>query len=415
MNFSLDFEQLNIYHVSAYMKGNPLPFFLLAHVSVFISTRSLSSSRFTKRPAPPVTEFTLLASGLMAAKSSSTIKEVAKLADVSIATVSRVFNDSAPVDHTTRQRVKEAAQRLRYVPHAVGRSLSTQRTDAIGLLLPDLFGEFFSEVIRGCDQTVQKNRYHLLVSSSHSSREEIEVALRMMRGRVDGLVIMSPHVDAQTMNANLPQSLPVVLLDCFVDGDTVDSITIDNFGGAYAMVKHLFGHGYRRIAIIKGTEDNLDAVQRLNGYRAAVAEFGGDRADDLEQSGNFSEASGYAAARNLLSLPQPPRAILASNDAMAIGALSALRDAGVQVPGDVALAGFDDIPIGAFLTPALSSVHVGIDYLGVLAIESVLRAIREKNSHRKQQSVIATTLSIRESCGCQIAVHDQQSRNEERR
>ena len=331
---------------------------------------------------------------------SSTIKEVAQLAGVSIATVSRVFNDSAPVEQSTRQRVREAALRLHYVPHAVGRSLSTQRTDAIGLLLPDLFGEFFSEVIRGCDQTAQKHHYHLLVSSSHSNRAEIEGALRMMRGRVDGLVIMSPHIDAQALNANLPQSLPVVLLDCYVEGDTVDSITIDNQGGAYQMVKHLFGHGYRRIAIIKGTEHNYDAEQRLDGYRAALEEFGGDRGDGLEQAGNFSEASGYDAAKRLLALSRRPRAVFAANDAMAIGALSALREAGVQVPGDVALVGFDDIPIDAYLTPPLTSVHVGVDYLGALAIQSVLRAIREKNNHRKQQSVIATTLSVRQSCGC---------------
>ncbi len=166
------------------------------------------------------------------------------------------------------------------------------------------------------------------------------------------------------------------------------------------MVKHLLGHGYRRIAIIKGTEHNFDAEQRLQGYRAAIEESGADRSEDLELPGNFSEESGYAAVRTLLERSPRPRAIFASNDSTAIGALSALRDAGVQVPAEIALAGFDDIPVGAFLTPALTSVRVGIDYLGVHAIESVLRAIREKNGHRKEKSVIATRLSIRESCGC---------------
>lgn len=330
----------------------------------------------------------------------STIREVARLAGVSTATVSRVLNNSTPVKSRTRRRVKAAALELRYVPHPVGRSLSTQRTDAIGLLLPDLFGEFFSEVIRGCDQTAQKNHYHLLVSSSHSNRQEIEAALRMMRGRVDALVIMSPHVDAESLRANLPESLPVVLLDCAVEGAIFDSITIDNYGGAFQMVRHLFEHGYRRIAIIRGTEHNLDAAQRLEGYRKALIEFGGERAEGFEQPGDFSESSGFEAARKLVALSPRPQAVFASNDSMAIGALSALREAGVLVPGEVALAGFDDIPVARFLTPALTSVHVGIDELGMLAIRKALSAIRQSGTRQKNYSIMATTLSIRESCGC---------------
>src|SRR5574341_259617 len=190
-----------------------------------------------------------------------TIKEVARKAGVSPATVSRALNDVGPVDEATRRRVQRIAKKLHYSPNAVGRSLSTKRTDAIGLLLPDLYGEFFSEVIRGADGTAQKSRFHLLVSSSHSSREEIEAALKVMRGRVDGLIIMSPHVDAQTLKTNLPLNLPLVLLNCFVDGVSFESLNMDNFGGAVQMVRHLIQHGYRRIAIIKGIEKNLDAAE----------------------------------------------------------------------------------------------------------------------------------------------------------
>ena len=178
---------------------------------------------------------------------TATIKEVARLAGVSTASVSRVFNNSAAVEETTRQRVRDAARQLHYTPHPIGRSLSTRRTDAIGLLLPDLYGEFFSEVIRGCDQTAQKNHFHLLVSSSHSNREEIESALKMMRGRVDGLIIMSPDIEAQSLRANLPLSLPIVLLDSNVGDAAYDAITIDNYSGAYQMVEHLVGHRYTRV------------------------------------------------------------------------------------------------------------------------------------------------------------------------
>ncbi len=330
----------------------------------------------------------------------TTIKDVAREAGVSIATVSRVFNDVGPVQQETRKRVRRVAKDLRYVPNALGRSLSRQKTDAIGLLLPDLYGEFFSEILRGTDQTAQKSRYHLVVSSSHNNKEAIHAALAMMRGRVDGLVIMSPHIDAETLNENLPHSLPVVLLNCYVETNGFDALNVDNYGGAYAMVKHLLGHGHRRVALIKGIEKNFDAAERLRGYSTAMKDNGGEIDPRLEFAGNFTEASGYDAVKSLLAISPRPTAIFACNDSMAIGALSALRDVGIQVPDEVALAGFDDIPIASYLTPSLTSVEVGIQNLGVRAIETVIHAVRNKNTHHKQTTILETTLSLRESCGC---------------
>lgn len=340
-----------------------------------------------------------------------TIKEVALRAGVSIATVSRAFNDSSVVDERTKERVKKAAHELHYVPSALGRNLSTRKTNAIGLLLPDLFGEFFSEVIRGSDETAQQFHYHLIVSSSHSSKDEIDAALKAMRGRVDGLIVMSPHVDAQILYANLPHHLPVVLMNCKVDGDSYDSVTIDNYGGAYRIARHILDHGHKRVAILKGTENNIDALERLRGYRAAVADAR-YRCEIVELAGDFSEASGYDAVKTLLRGTSRPTAILASNDAMAIGALSALRDAGIAIPDEIALAGFDDIPIASYLTPSLTTVHIGINSLGVNAVEVVLHAIREKNNHQKRQLSLPTTLSIRESCGCTVSAVADLSKKE---
>ncbi len=329
-----------------------------------------------------------------------TIKEVSQKAGVSTATVSRVFNNTGLVDEETRQRVLDASKELRYMPNAVGRSLSTRRTDSIGLLLPDIYGEFFSEVIRGADQTAQQNRYHLLVSSSHNHRNEIEVALRVMSGRVDGLILMSPQIDAQTLISNLPVNLPVVLLNCFVDGVSFDSLSIDNLGGAYQMTQHLIQHGHERIAVITGHDDNLDADERIRGYRQALQENHLPIAEDWEISGSFSEESGYMAVQKVLALTPRPTAIFALNDSMAIGALGALREYGVAIPQEMALAGFDDIPIARFLSPTLTSVRVSIHELGALAMQKLVHAIREKNNHAKQHVVIPTSLALRESCGC---------------
>lgn len=328
-----------------------------------------------------------------------TIRDVAREAGVSVATVSRVLNDSGPVSAVTSQRIREIATRMRYVPNSAARSLITRRSTTLGVLLPDLHGEFFSEVIRGVDQTAQRSGYHLLVSGSHNDKGEIEAALRAMRGRVDGLIVMSPDIDSAALVANLPASSPVVLLNCFVDGDAFDSLTIDNFGGARAMVRHLLAAGHRRIAFIRGAERNHDAAERLRGYRAALKNGGIEWDEALEFDGDFTESSGHLAAKRITAMPRRPTAVFAANDSMAIGALAAIREAGLEVPDDIAVAGFDDIPISRYMSPPLTSVRVRISEMGERAVHMLLRAIEGKNQHVRRQERLPTTLVIRESCG----------------
>lgn len=331
---------------------------------------------------------------------SVTIKDVAKKANVSIATVSRVLNNSNRVEEDTKKRVQKAVRELRYLPNNLGRSLSIKRTEAIGLILPDLFGEFFSEVIRGVDQTAQLHKYHLLVSSSHDDRKDIKAALQMIRGRVDGLIIMSADIDVQTINENLPKSLPVILLNCQVDDTSYDSLNINNYYGAYQMVSHLLSHGHKSISLIKGPKNNHDADERLRGYRQALIDGKAQFDAELEYPGDFSEASGYDAVKTMLKKKTRPSAIFAANDSMAIGALSAIQEAGIQVPEEIALAGFDDIPIVQFVKPSLSSVRVSINELGVLAVNRLFQAISEKNKFVKQKTLVPVEVILRESCGC---------------
>lgn len=329
----------------------------------------------------------------------ATIKDVAQAAGVSVATVSRVYNDSELVREKTASRVRDAALRLGYVPHGGARSLSTSRTHTLGVLLPDLYGEFFSEIIRGIDQTAQGSGYHLLVSSSHAGRHAVEAALRSMRGRVDGLIVMWPEMDADTALRNLPAGFPLVLMNAPAGPDSFDVITVANFEGARAMARHPLDLGHRRIAIIQGAAGNYDAAERVRGYRAALAEAGVAADPALEAAGDFSEASGFRATARLLELEPRPTAIFAANDSMAIGALSALRERGLRVPHDVAVAGFDDIPLAQYLDPPLSSVHVDISALGERAALRLLDAVRDKAAHRHRSETFPTTLVLRRSCG----------------
>ena len=331
----------------------------------------------------------------------ATIKEVAREAQVSVATVSRVFNEKGPVRDETRQRILEVAARLGYSPNPAARSLSTRKTGTIGVLLPDLYGEFFSEVIRGLDLAARRSGYHILVSSSHSDRSEVEAVLRTLRGRVDGLIVMSPEADAVTLQANLPGTLPIVLLNARAQGSAFDSINLDNYGGAVAMVRHLAGLGHSRIAHVQGAPGNNDALERLAGYRDTMRFLFKDWTEELELSGDFSEESGDRAGREILNMRPRPTAVFAANDAMAIGLLHAFQIAGVRVPEEISVAGFDDIPIARFLTPPLTTVGVAIADLGAKAIQRLLEVMERGESRESQHEVLPTTLVVRGSCGAQ--------------
>lgn len=330
---------------------------------------------------------------------SITIKEVAAQAGVSVATVSRVFNNLGPVREATSRRVRDAAQHLHYVPHPVARSLSIRKTTTIGVLLPELHGEFFSEVIRGIDVAARGRGYHLLVSGSHSDQREMIAVLMAVRGRVDGLIVMSPDLEPAALCRQA--GMPVVLLNCRTTN--TPSITIANRAGAVAMMNHLASLGHVRIAFIKGPDTNSDAVERLRGYRSAMRRIGPPTARLVEIDGDFSEQSGYAAGERLSGLHPRPTAVFAANDAMAIGALAALRSAGVTVPEDIALGGFDDIPIARYIAPPLTTVSVAIDELGRRAFDLVIDAIETTGDGQRRVETLPAKLIIRESCGAHLA------------
>jgi LacI family transcriptional regulator len=321
---------------------------------------------------------------------ATTIKEVAARAGVSVATVSRALNGIGPVKQATLDRVKEAARTLRFVPHSGARSLSTRTTHTVGLVLPDLHGEFFSEVIRGADLAARRRGYHLIVSGSHNNPDDLTAVLHAMRGRVDGLILMSPELAVDGIVSEVPAAMPVVTVN--VEAKRFGSVTIDNYGGSRAMMRHLTALAHDRVAFIAGPAENADAAERLRGYREGCSTH-------LEIEGDFSEASGYAAALKIVALDPRPTAIFAANDAMAVGALFALREKHIRVPEDIALVGFDDIPIARYVTPRLTTVTVAIAELGRRAFELLLETIGNKTTRRPPHETLSTTLVVRESCG----------------
>lgn len=324
-----------------------------------------------------------------------TIKDVAREAKVSVASVSRALNGQGGVTAETMERIRDAAARLRYIPHGAARSLITRRTHTIGALLPDLYGEFFSELIRGIDLAARAHGLQLLVSSSHDGAAEAAAALRAMQGRVDGLLVMSPHADAAFLRQNLPAGLPTVLMNTLIDGSDYPALSVDNTGGARLLVEHLADAGYQRIAFIQGPASNRDVAERERAYHQVLTE----RAMvPIVLQGDFNEESGYRAGQALATMSPRPDAVFAANDMMAIGCMAAIRDAGLRIPEDIAVAGFDDVPMARYVSPALTTVRVRIAELGREALEQLTTQIENNDSPAPHTHVrVSAELMVRAS------------------
>jgi LacI family transcriptional regulator len=321
----------------------------------------------------------------------ATIRDVARRAQVSVASVSRALNNFANVSEHTRARVADAVRELGYVPHAGARSLSLARTNAIGVVLPDLHGEFFSEIVRGMDKEANSRGYLLLLSNMHAGSAQSASALRALRGRVDGMIVMAPHLSESELAAALPAGTPAILVNTRADGR--DSSRLDNAAGARAVAVHFLERGRKRIVHIAGAEGNIDADERAEAFRKALA---GTGVEFEVVQGEFTEESGEAAIRSLLESGTSFDAVFAANDMMASGALQALRDAGVNIPTEVAVAGFDDIPLARHI--GLTTVRVRIAELGERAIKRLVSMLEGYNDaplqelHSPELIVRTTTL-----------------------
>jgi LacI family transcriptional regulator len=316
----------------------------------------------------------------------ATIRDVARRAQVSVASASRALNNLTNVSEHTRARVTEAARELGYVPHAGARSLSLARTNALGVVLPDLHGEFFSEIVRGMDKEANRNGYLLLLSNMHRGAQSTN-ALKALRGRVDGMIVMAPHLSQTELSAALPGGTPAILVNTPADGH--HGIRLDNAAGARAVAAHFLEQGRKRIVHIAGAEGNMDARERSDVFRDSLSGTG----VQLEiVQGDFSEESGKAAIRSLMESGASFDAVFAANDMMASGALQALRDGGLSVPAEVAVAGFDDIPLARHI--GLTTVRVRIAELGERAVERLLRLL-EGDDQAADQELHSPELIIR--------------------
>lgn len=332
-----------------------------------------------------------------------TLEDIAELAGVSRSTVSRVVNEQPNVRADVRKRVLQVIQTTGYHPNAAARTLASQRSWTIGLILPLSVSFFFTDpyyphLTKGIAQACNQYDYTLALFLVSSKEDEEKMFPRVSRrGLLDGVIVQSGHHGDQGIIGHLVDAnMPLLVIGRPFRSDNVSYIDIDNVNAAYSAVTHLIRLGYKRIGTITGPETSTVGIDRKEGYRKALVERGRVIDALLIKEGDFTEAGGYYAMQHIL--PARPDAIFAASDIMAIGAMRAARDAGLRIPEDIAFVGFDDLPIATLSDIQLTTIRQPVVSFGAKAVETLIDLIENGiNPHR--HIILDTELVIRESCG----------------
>ena len=327
-----------------------------------------------------------------------TIDDVAKLAGVSISTVSRVINGTVPVSEGALRRVEAAMRDLQYVPRAAARNLASRRTHTLGLLLSEIRGDFFGPLLMGIEDVAHAEGYDLLISTAGRRGSHVELPGWLGRHNTDGLLVFAGALkEAGLVQASV---LPMVLIhESPPPALSIPCVTIENKNAARAIVEHLITvHGRRRIALLQGPADNEDAYWREMGYREALDQYNLPFDPALVAPGNFDREAAQASVAQLLADRVDFDAIFTSDDEAAVGALRALQEVGRRVPEEAAVVGFDDQRLAAVLNPPLTTVYAPTEEVGRVAARELFCLMR--TGEAEPLTLLPTELVIRRSCGC---------------
>ncbi|MDR6296490.1 ribose operon transcriptional repressor RbsR [Pantoea dispersa] len=320
----------------------------------------------------------------------ATMKDVARLAGVSTSTVSHVINNNRFVSEQVRDRVEQAIRELNYAPSALARSLKIKQTRTIGMLLTASSNPFYSEVVRGVENSCYERGYSLILCNTEGDEERMNRSLEtLMQKRVDGLLMMctETHLPSAEILNRYP-SVPMVMMDWAPFEGRGDIIQDNALLGGELATQYLIDRGYTRIACIAGPLDKTPARLRLDGFHQAMAASGLAVPPGYVVDGDFEFQGGFNAMSQLLALDPPPQAVFTSNDAMAVGVYHALYQAGLRVPQDMAVMGYDNIELARYLTPPLSTIHQPKDELGELAIDTLIHRMSDPDA--SQQTLVLT-------------------------
>jgi len=334
-----------------------------------------------------------------------TLEDIARKAGVSRSTVSRVINDQPNVSEAVRKRVWEVIKKTGYQPNVAARSLASQRSYMVGLVLPHSVSYLFTDpyiphLIQGVAQSCNQFDYTLGLFHASTQEDEQKMYPRVSRGGLlDGVILQAGHHGDPLMDRLVESDLPLIFVGRPFQSENVSYIDIDNTDGAYNAVSHLIRLGYKRIATIAGSEQSTVGIDRKQGYVKALQDRDLPVDENLITESDFTEVGGYDAMVHLLS--NKPEAVFAASDVMAVGAIRAVRNAGMVIPDDIAIVGFDDLPVAKMTNPALTTIRQPINRLGSTAVEMLIDMI-QNGSKPHNRIILSTELVVRDSCGADL-------------
>jgi LacI family transcriptional regulator len=327
----------------------------------------------------------------------ATMKQVAEKAGVSTTTVSHVINNTRVVSEDARERVLSVIQELRYIPSAVARSLKNDRTHTIGMMIPNNSNPYFAELIQGIEDASFELGYNIILCNSYDDPKKQAAYIRvLMEKRIDGLILVSSGSDEDLSMLLANEVIPKVLVDREVTGVAADLIEADHVQGAYEATRYLISLGHKRIACVAGPDTLLPSGGRVAGYQRALKEAGITVCDDFVVHSDFTSEGGFNAFQKLLTLDSKPTAIFASNDLMAIGGICAANQAGVKIPQDLSVIGYDDIALASFSTPPLTTIAQPKYQIGQLTAKTLVERISNPDS-QVRRTMLTPELVIRQS------------------
>ncbi len=343
---------------------------------------------------------------MKSSRNASTIRDVARLAGVSVATISRYLNNSAPLSADTAERVQTAMTELDFTPHPAARSLASNKTYAIGLVLNDIGGEFYTPLLRGIESITSAEGYDLLIHSTRNNQPAKTALPKAIKRRplsennTDGLLIFINAVDEAELMRLKKINFPVVLIhQSSPKGLDIPMVTIENQSGGQQVVDHFIEeHSCKRIVFVQGPPDNEDSKAREKGYLLSLKNHGLPYDPELVIEGGFESAQAYEAVKGLIKRGLSFDAIFTGDDDNAIGVIQALNESGKRIPDDVAVAGFDDSLFARILTPPLTTVRAPNELVGAEATRQLVNLIRGENTPLR--TVLPVEMIIRRSCGC---------------
>ncbi|MCX7771959.1 MAG: LacI family DNA-binding transcriptional regulator [Clostridia bacterium] len=306
----------------------------------------------------------------------STIQDVARLAGVSVATVSRVLNNSPSVTAETKDLVNETIKKLNYQPNLLGRNLRRSQTKMILVLLPNISNPFYAGIVKGIEDVAHKNGYNVMLCNTDSDVSRERIYMDLLRNRLsDGVIFMAPEVNKEELT-EIGKLYPVVQCCEYKEGASVSHVSIDNFSAAYKATRHLIGLGHKRIGFLGCQNTFISTIQRENGYKKALADHDIPFDQTLVKYGDYGFTSGVRAGKQFMAMKERPTALFAISDMMAIGAIKSAKEEGLRIPEDLAVVGFDNISFAAMYDPMLTTISQPKYDLGCAAMDLVLRRIR---------------------------------------